>query len=435
MGQNLRIFIIISTILLLIDFYTWQGVKFLTHGWTDRSKLILRISYWSYTALSFMFFLAWRMGWLHLSRQGLSIIMALTFVIIVAKVVWCVFLFIDDIVRLGKWIVQSFGNQSVSIADTTPATEGISRLKFLNYTGLGIGAAFVGTAIWGIAKGAHNYQVRKRKLAIKGLPASFEGMKIVQISDIHSGSFWSYDAVKRGVDMIMKQGADMVFFTGDIVNDHSDELKPWKELFSNIKAPHGVYSILGNHDYGDYHVWTDNPTRKKPKADKSHMSPMQKANLESLIQDHADMGWKLLLDEHHIVEKGGHKLAVIGVENWSAKANFPRYGNLSKAYTGAEDAHVKLLLSHDPSHWHEEVTTQFTDIHATFSGHTHGMQFGIDTKYYRWSPVKMLYKEWIDLYTHSNNQHLYVNRGFGYLGFPGRMGVFPEISVFTLHSA
>ena len=160
MGQNLRIFIIISTILLLIDFYTWQGVKFLTHNWTDRSKFILKASYWGYTALSFVFFLAWRMGWIHLSRQLLSIIMAITFVIIVAKVVWCVFLLIDDLVRLGKWIAQSFNNQSVSLAENQPVDGGISRLKFLNYTGLGIGAAFVGTAVWGIAKGAHNYQVR-----------------------------------------------------------------------------------------------------------------------------------------------------------------------------------------------------------------------------------------------------------------------------------
>lgn len=371
------------------------------------------------------------MGWLHMPRQIQSIIMAISFAILLAKVFWVVFLVIDDVVRLFRWLASFFGNAN---ADASKPAHSISRLKFLNYLGLGVGATFVGTALWGIAKGAHNYTIRRRDLAIKGLPDAFKGLRIVQISDIHSGSFWSYDAVKRGVNMIRNEKADMVFFTGDIVNDHSDELKDFKSLFATITAPLGVYSILGNHDYGDYHQWPDKPIKDRPKADKSHMGPMQRENLEVLIQSHADMGWKLLLDEHHIIEKDNAKLAVIGVENWSAKANFPRYGDLKKAYTGAEHADVKLLLSHDPSHWHAEITQDYKEIHATFSGHTHGMQFGIDTKYYRWSPVKMLYKEWIDLYQ-QDHQLLYVNRGFGYLGFPGRMGIFPEISVFTLKPA
>lgn len=430
MNPNLRIFLVIASIFLVIDIYVWHGVKFLSQGWTDRNRVILRFVYWGYTVFNFLFFLSWRMGWLTMSRQVLSIIMAISFAILMAKIIWVVFLLIDDIIRLIRWVAELF-NRDTSL-NTGGAGSGISRLKFLNYMGLGIGGAFIGTALWGIAKGAHNYTVKRRNLAIKNLPDAFEGLKIIQISDIHSGSFWSFDAVKRGIELIKKEAADMVFFTGDIVNDHNDELEPWKELFSEIKAPLGVYSILGNHDYGDYFQWDDRPQgRQKPVADKSHMSPKQYENLKNLHQSHKDIGWDLLLDEHRIIEKDGAKLAVIGVENWSAKANFPRYGNLEKAYKGTEDIPVKLLLSHDPSHWREEVVRDYQDIQATFSGHTHGMQFGIDTKFYRWSPVKLLYKEWIDLYTESD-QNLYVNRGFGYLGFPGRMGIFPEITVFTL---
>lgn len=431
MNQNLRFFLIISSIFIAIDLYAWQGVRFLTQGWTEKSRTILKLVYWGYTGINFLFFMSWRMGWLHLPKQIQSIIMAISFAILLAKVFWIVFLVIDDVVRLFRWIAGLFGPKQ---SDVSESTNGISRLKFLNYLGLGVGATFVGTALWGIAKGAHNYKIIRRDLAIKGLPKAFEGLRIVQISDIHSGSFWSYDAVKRGVEMIRKEAADLVFFTGDIVNDHSDELKEYKSLFGSISAPMGVYSILGNHDYGDYHQWPDKPIKETPVADKSHMGPMQRKNLEVLIESHAEMGWNLLLDKHHIIEKDGANLAIIGVENWSAKANFPRYGNLKKAYTGAEHADVKLLLSHDPSHWHKEVTVDYKDIHATFSGHTHGMQFGIDTKYYRWSPVKLLYKEWIDMY-HEDHQILYVNRGFGYLAFPGRMGIFPEITVFTMKPA
>lgn len=431
MNANLRIFLVISSILIAIDLYAWQGVKFLTIGWTDRSKTILKFIYWGYTTFNFLFFLVWRMGWLHMPKQILSLIMAFSFVIIIAKVFWMFFLIIDDLVRLFRWLAGYISGAEKTAATTTPGESGISRLKFLNYLGLGVGGAFFGTAIWGMAKGAHNYKVRRRDLAIKNLPDAFKGLKIIQISDIHSGSFWSFDAVKRGVNLIKKEAADMVFFTGDIVNDHNDELETWKPLFSEIKAPLGVYSILGNHDYGDYYQWSDSHGRSRPLADKSHMSPLQQENLKNIHASHAEMGWNLLLDEHRIIEKDGAKLAVIGIENWSAKANFPKYGNLAKAYKGTEEIPVKLLLSHDPSHWKEEVLPKYKDIQATFSGHTHGMQFGIDTKHYKWSPVKMLYKEWIDLYA-EGDQSLYVNRGFGYLGFPGRMGVFPEITVFTL---
>jgi predicted MPP superfamily phosphohydrolase len=280
-----------------------------------------------------------------------------------------------------------------------------------------VGAAFVGTAIWGIFKGAHNYTIHRKKIKLAGLPDAFKGLKILQISDIHSGSFWDREAVAQGIKLINEQQADVVFFTGDIVNDRSDELLPWIDLFSQIKAPMGVFSTLGNHDYGDYVPWPTPEAKRK--------------NLSDLISYHKQMGWDILNDEHRVLEKDGQKLTIVGVQNWSAKARFPKYGNLKKAMDGAPKDTVKILLSHDPSHWREQVVGKQTDIALTFAGHTHGMQFGIDSKFYRWSPVKYVYKEWLDLYTESN-QHLYVNRGFGYLGYPGRMGIYPEITVVTL---
>ncbi|MBL7812644.1 MAG: metallophosphoesterase [Bacteroidetes bacterium] len=410
-------FLFFSAIFLAIDFYTWQGVKFLTQNWSLRSRSILKYIYWGYTVANFLFFLLWRMDVLHMSPAAMRIVSAISFVIFFGKLFWCIFLVIDDVGRVFRWVYSRlFAPQTA--ADT--AVAGISRLKFLNWLGLGVGAAFVGTAIHGIASGAHNYTIRRRDLRIKGLPAGFEGATIVQISDVHSGSFWDTKAVNRGIDMIMAEKPDMVFFTGDLVNDRAEEFEPWKEVFGRIQAPLGVYSVLGNHDYGDYVPWPSHEAKHK--------------NLQDLIAHHRDIGWDILLDEHRIVERNGDKMPVLGVQNWSAKARFPRYGNLEKAHAGTESFPVKLLLSHDPSHWKEEVLPKYPGIAATFSGHTHGMQFGIDTRFYRWSPVKMLYKEWLDLYT-EGHQHLYVNRGFGYIGYPGRMGVLPEISVFTLKQA
>jgi len=400
---------------LAIDLYAWFGLKYLTEHWSDRARLLLKWSYWGYTVFMMAFWTLQRFDAFKISPQVLRFVAVFFFAVTIAKLIWVLFLMADDLLRLFRWIYGYFFTENTEVPNN-PA--GMSRLKFLNYLGLGIGAAFVGTAIWGVVKGAHNYQVKRRKLAIKGLPKAFEGLRIIQISDIHSGSFWSREGVSRGIDLIKAEGADMVFFTGDLVNDRSDEVLPWMDLFSQIKAPMGVYSILGNHDYGDYVPWPSPAAKKK--------------NLDDLIQYHKQMGWDILLDEHRVIEKDGEKLGIIGVQNWSAKGRFPKYGDLDKASAGL-DAPVKLLLSHDPSHWREQVLGK-TDIAATFSGHTHGMQFGVDTKFYRWSPVKMVYKEWLDLYTESH-QHLYVNRGFGYLGYPGRMGIFPEITVHTLTSA
>lgn len=276
----------------------------------------------------------------------------------------------------------------------------------------------LGGLLYGMSN-RYNYQVRNIKLNFKNLPASFRGLRILQISDIHAGSFDSHESVEKGVLKIMEQKPDIIFFTGDLVNNKAEEFKPYIDLFSRLKAPLGIYSTLGNHDYGDYIKWE---------------SPMAKtANLEELKGMHAQMNWKLMMNEHVILQRGEESIAVIGVENWGGRANFPKYGDLKKACAGLEEKNTsfKILLSHDPSHWDHQVTKEFKDIDLTLSGHTHGMQFGIEIPGLNWSPVQYLYKNWAGL-AKENEQHLYVNRGYGFLGYPGRLGIMPEITVIEL---
>ncbi len=253
---------------------------------------------------------------------------------------------------------------------------------------------------------------------IDGLAPSLRGLRIVQISDIHSGSFLFKDPVKTAIELINREEPDLVFFTGDLVNEVADEMTPFMDVFDRIRARFGVFSVLGNHDYGDYASWPD-PESKT-------------ANLHKLKDIHRRLGWELLNNEHRILRINGAEVAVIGVENYSAWDRFPRHGDLAKAYSGAEKAGLKLLLSHDPSHWDAQVTKDFSDIQLTFSGHTHGMQFGIEVPgFIKWSPIKYLYRQWAGLYQ-KGSQYLYVNRGLGYLGYPGRVGILPEITVVEL---
>ena len=259
--------------------------------------------------------------------------------------------------------------------------------------------------------------MQKQSLAFNELPEAFRGLKIMHISDIHSGSFTDKKSVEKGIDKILAANADIILFTGDLVNDRADEMHDYQEMFSRLHAPMGVYSTLGNHDYGDYARWPSLEAKK--------------ANLERLKKVHADMGWRLLMNEHVVIQKDGQELALIGIENWSAKANFPKYGKLSEAYKGAEKYPFKILMSHDPSHWDAEVKTKYPDIDLMLSGHTHGMQFGIEIPGFKWSPVQYMYKQWAGLYE-DGKQKLNVNRGFGFIGYPGRVGVLPEITVIEL---
>ncbi len=277
-----------------------------------------------------------------------------------------------------------------------------------------------GVLILGLLYGVfrrYRYQVRTVQVPITGLPKAFQGLRIVQLSDIHSGSFDNPQAVGKGVDMAMALNPDLILFTGDLVNNRADEFKPYLDIFARLHAPLGVYSVLGNHDYGDYVRWPS-------------LSAKQ-ANLHTLMQYQRQAGWRMLLNESVTIHKSGDALTLVGVENWSGRATFSRYGDLAKALSGISASRPAILISHDPSHWEAEVVGNYPQIALTLSGHTHGMQFGIESRWFKWSPVQYLYKEWAGLYQRGH-QYLYVNRGFGFLGYLGRLGMPPEITLLEL---
>jgi predicted MPP superfamily phosphohydrolase len=303
-------------------------------------------------------------------------------------------------------------------ANTIPSvvSNGMTRSDFLAKTGLWVSGILFGTMWYGMMN-RYRYSVKRLALQFPQLPNAFKGMRVVQISDIHSGSFSDPKAVERGIQTILDLKPDLIVFTGDIVNNVSDELVDYAPLFAKLTAPLGVFSILGNHDYGDYFQWDSQEAKV--------------ANLNRLKSLHADMGWRLLLNEHVRIEKDGEHFALIGVENTSFKNRFKSYGDLNKAYAGSEASPFKMLLSHDPTHWDGEVNKRYRDIDLTLSGHTHGFQFGVEIPGFKWSPAQYMYKQWAGLYQ-EGQQYLYVNRGFGFLGYPGRVGILPEITLFEL---
>ena len=291
-----------------------------------------------------------------------------------------------------------------------------SRRKIISQIALGLASIPFASLLYGMYRGKYNYKVLSYNLEFEDLPDAFDGFKITQISDIHSGSFDNQTKVQYGVDLVNQQKSDLVLFTGDLVNNRADEIKPWIKIFNKIKAEFGVFSILGNHDYGDYMRWESPAAKRK--------------NMEDLYDAHNEMGWDLLLNESRFIEKDGDRLAIIGVENWGS--GFKKAGDLNKALNKVSEKDFKILLTHDPSHWEAQVIPHPFKIHLTLSGHTHGMQFGIEIPgIIKWSPAKWRYKQWAGVYG-ENKQYLNVNRGFGYLAYPGRVGMWPEVSVITL---
>ena len=316
-------------------------------------------------------------------------------------------LLLEDITRLIKAIFRKPTN-----APRIP-----SRRKFVSTLGWGLAAIPFASILYSIFKGKYNYKVWKYTLYFDNLPKAFNGYRITQISDIHCGSFDNYEKIRYGVDLINSQKSDVILFTGDLVNNLANEVHNWKSLFATLQAPDGVFSIMGNHDYGDYSSW------ETPEA--------KQQNLEHLFQLQKQMGWQLLLNEHCYLERDGEKIALIGVENWG-HGRFSKYGDLNKAMEGINTEDFKILMSHDPTHWQEVVLPENKDIQLTLSGHTHGMQCGIEIPWWlKWSPSQYIYKYWGGMYE-EGGKYLNVNRGFGYHAFPGRLGVWPEITVIEL---
>jgi predicted MPP superfamily phosphohydrolase len=328
----------------------------------------------------------------------------------VFQILVTIFLMGEDIFRIPQGIYAYFSK----IPDQNQFLP--QRRKLISQIAVGLAAIPFTSLLYGMFRGKYNFKVLTYELEYDDLPEAFEGFKITQISDIHSGSFDNPKKVQYGVDLVNAQGSDVVFFTGDLVNNKAEEILPWIETFKKINAKHGVYSVLGNHDYGDYMRW------ESPEAKKKNMQALEKAQKQ--------MGWDLLLNQSRFIEKDGQRIAVIGVENWGS--GFKQVGDLNKALTDVSEKDFKILMSHDPSHWEAEVLPHPFKIHLTLSGHTHGMQFGIEIPgWIKWSPVKWRYKQWAGVYQESD-QHLNVNRGFGYLAYPGRVGIWPEVTVITL---
>ena len=332
------------------------------------------------------------------------------------KLVVIVFLLLDDGIRLARFIVAKIS------AGPATASEGIKipRSEFLSKLGLLAGAIPFTALIYGMVKGAFQYQVKKVVIKAPNLPAGFHGFKMVQFSDLHAGSFRNDAPLRRAVRIINSQEADIVCFTGDLVNNVADEVQPYIPVLGQIRGKLGVFSVLGNHDYGDYVSWSTRTAKLE--------------NLERLKHSHARMGWRLLMNEHLPLERNGDQIALLGIENWGMRAGFPKYGKMYKAYPGSEKYPFKVLLSHDPSHWDGEVNLKYPDIDLMISGHTHGMQFGVNLPGFKWSPVQYVYKQWSGLYK-KGSQYLYVNVGLGFLGYPGRVGFLPEITLFEFQRA
>ncbi len=404
---------LVIIVLILLDIYIFQILRFVLQSASIRVRIFSFVAFWAVSAISVSIILFGNFfrieSWPPMLR---NYTFAILIGIFISKVIAGLFFMVDDVRRVVQWAGVKAYDQWVSAA---PLPErNISRSAFLSWLGIGLGTTMFGTLLYGFSN-KYRYQVNNIDLNFDTLPEPFKGLRIVHISDIHSGSFTNKAAVEKGVQKILDAKPDLILFTGDLVNDAAEEMNEYKDVFAKLNAPLGVYSTLGNHDYGDYKAWPS-------EAEKL-------ANLDCLKAVHAEMGWKLLMNEHVTLERDGHRIAVIGIENWGAKG-FVQHGRLDLAYAGSEQVPFKILMSHDPSHWDAQVK-QYDDIHLTLSGHTHGMQFGVELPGLRWSPIKYLYKQWAGLYE-DGAQKLYVNRGFGFLGYPGRVGIMPEITVINL---
>lgn len=409
--RNPLFLLVLITVLILIDFYIYHVLKILMQGASVGTRTTVGLIYWALCIMSLGSFLLFP----YISNPYFKqYIFSIGIGWVLTQIFMVLFFLVDDLRRGAFWTM----GQAASIAGAKfmNTEKGIPRSTFLSWMGVGLSSTLFFSLLYGFGN-KYNYKVIKKKIALKGLPLAFKGFKIIHISDIHSGSLKDKAAVLKGIELIEKQNADLVLFTGDLVNDRATEMHDWMDVFGKIKAPHGVFSTLGNHDYGDYVKW-DTAEEKKQ-------------NLEALKKVHHDLGWRLLMNENTNIEKNGEKIKIVGIENWGAKARFPKYGKMDLAMQGVSKEEVAILLSHDPSHWEAEVIPKYSHIQLTLSGHTHGMQFGLENPYFKWSPVQWVYKQWAGIYD-NKDQQLYVNRGFGFLGYPGRVGILPEITLIEL---
>lgn len=391
--------------IIVVQWYAFQAIKTITQNkfWWAIYALVVGIILGGVLWQTLNFDRT--VGWTPIVAYSLGMFVAL----LSGQLLMICLLFLEDLSRGASSLLHFFtSDQKIHFPQ---------RRKFVSQMAIALGAIPFSSLLYGMYKGRYNYRVLKYTLEYENLPDGFDGFQITQISDLHCGSFDNTKKVAYGLDLIDKQNSDLVLFTGDMVNNKANEARPWVEFIAKIKAPYGKFSVLGNHDYGDYSDWEN-------EADK-------KQNMEEMYQIHQDMGFDLLLNESRYIEKNGDRIALVGVENWGA-GRFKKAGDLEKSISKIEPNDFKILLSHDPSHWEAEVIPHAYPFHLTLSGHTHGFQFGIEIPgWIKWSPIQWRYKQWAGIYE-NKEQKLNVNRGFGYLAYPGRVGIWPEITVITL---
>lgn len=405
-------FLILVIALLAIDLYAFQAFRVVMQGWSATARLVCTVVYWSAPVFAIVLMLIGDLTpFPQTNKAVFTILRTLVVIAYLSKFMILPILLLDDLRRLVVAAIGKFG------ADK-PLD--ISRSRFLSQFGILLSGIPLFSLTYGMVRNPYRYKIFRETIKIENLPAELEGLKIVQISDIHSGSFTFKEPVLHSIELINELNADLVFFTGDLVNNIADEMEDFLDVFDKIRPKIGIFSVLGNHDYGDYVQWNSREAKQ--------------ANLDKLKGIHKQMGWDLLMNEHRMLDIKGHRVAIIGVENYSALARFPKYGDLQQAYQGCENAALKLLLSHDPTHWDLQVNKMFPDIDITFSGHTHGFQFGVEIPGFKWSPAQFLYKQWAGLYQ-QGKQYLYVNRGLGFIGYPGRVGILPEVTVVELQKS
>ena len=415
--MNVRLLILLAT-LLALDVYAYQAVRSWLAPYSAGKRRLGKALYWGFSLLAYVFLAlnilevtdTWGRAAQTYTRAGL-------FLVWICKLPIVALLAIDDLRRFGLFVMNKVS--PVTKRDT-------SRSRFLSKAALVAGGVPLATLTYGMVRNAYRYRRFAVDVPIAGLPAALDGLKIVQISDMHSGSWTRSEPLRDAINLINGERPDVVCFTGDLVNSEANEIVPYIDIFNKIEAKYGVYSILGNHDYGDYHDWG------VPKGSAAEAKLIEE-NMQRLYGYHADLGWTLLRDQNEVIDIEGHKLGILGVENWGSAFRFPRKADLPKAYAGTEDCDCRILLSHDPTHWDAKVRPGYPDIDLTLSGHTHGFQFGVEIPGFKWSPAQYLYKQWAGLYR-EGAQYLYVNRGLGFLGYPGRVGILPEVTVLTLIS-
>lgn len=397
------IFILIYT---LIDLYAFQAIRALSKSWWIAGIYFLV----SISIIVALYFVLNSNESTHFMQPPRNYLFGLFLVVFIPKLIVIIFMFGEDVMRFFTGLFYKISENEADFY--LP-----SRRKFISTLALGIAALPFTSLLYGMIKGRYNYKVLQYELEFDDLPEAFDGFTLTQISDIHSGSFDNKDKISYAIDLINEQQSDVILFTGDLVNNVAEEMDEWKGLFSTLYAKDGVFSILGNHDYGDYVRWES----KEAKVN----------NLNKLKNIQSEMGWNLLLNENHFIEREDQKIAIIGVENWGENG-FKQVGDLDLACDNVNDKDFKILLSHDPSHWKSKVKQDQRNIHLTLSGHTHGMQFGIEIPgWIKWSPIKYRYENWAGIYE-EQGRFINVNRGFGFLGYPGRVGIWPEISVIKL---